>query len=89
MEAMAAIAVVVIPAILMVSTIRFRSFKTINFGWERSYIKLFVFAALLVFIATEPSWALVIIAYSYLASAFVGMALTRLRGRRPALPPEA
>ena len=45
--------------------------------------------ALLVFIATEPSWALVIIAYSYLASAFVGMALTRLRGRRPALPPEA
>ena len=51
--------------------------------------QLFVFAALLVFIATEPSWALVIIAYSYLASAFVGMALTRLRGRRPALPPEA
>ncbi len=88
-EAMAAIAVVVIPAILMVSTIRFRSFKTINFGWDRSYFKLFVFAALLVFIATEPSWALVIIAYTYLVSAFVDMALTRLRGRRPALPPEA
>ncbi len=88
-EAMAAIAVVVIPAILMVSTIRFRSFKTINFGWEQSYIKLFVFAALLVFIATEPSWALIIIAYSYLASAFVGMALTRFRGRRPAQSPEA
>ena len=48
---MAAIAVVLLPAILMVSTIRFRSFKNLNFGWDRSIFKLFVFAALLVFIA--------------------------------------
>jgi phosphatidylserine synthase len=67
----------------MVSTIRFRSFKTINFGWSRSYMKLFGFAALLVFIATEPSIALLIIAYGYLASAFIELVLTRFRGRRP------
>jgi len=85
-EAMAAIAVIVIPAILMVSTIRFRSFKTINLGWDaKPTPKLMVFAALIVFIATEPRVALVIIAYTYLASAFIGLALTYLRPRR--LPP--
>lgn len=87
-QAMAAIAVVVIPAILMVSTIKFRSFKTINFGWDRSYGKLFLFAALLAFIATEPRIALVIIAYVYLASAFIEMAVTRLRPHR-VQPPAA
>lgn len=85
-QAMAAISVVVIPAILMVSTIRFRSFKTMNLGWDRTYAKLLAFAALLVFIATEPSVALVIIAYTYLVSAFVEFALTRYRSRRPASP---
>ena len=34
-QAIAAVAVVLVPAALMVSTIRFRSFKTINFGWSR------------------------------------------------------
>jgi len=84
-QAMAAIAVIVIPAILMVSTIKFRSFKTMNLGWDRAYIKLFGFAALIVFIATEPRIALVIIAYTYLASGFIGLAMTYLRPRR--LPP--
>ena len=88
-EAMAAIAVVVVPAILMVSTVRFRSFKTINFGWNRSYTKLFGFAALLVFIATEPRWALIIIAGGYPIAAFVELLLTRLRARRSVSPPEA
>ena len=88
-QAMAAIAVIVIPAILMVSTIKFRSFKTINLGWDRApTFKLMGFAALIVFIATEPRWALVIIAYTYLVSGFVGLAITYLRPRRP-LPPEA
>jgi CDP-diacylglycerol--serine O-phosphatidyltransferase len=88
-QALAAIAVVLLPAILMVSTIRFRSFKNLNFGWDRSYFKLFVFAALLVFIAEEPRVSLVIIAYSYLLSAFVEWGLTRWRGRRSAQLPEA
>ena len=37
-QAIAAVAVVLVPAALMVSTIRFRSFKTINFGWGPSYM---------------------------------------------------
>lgn len=86
-QAMAAIAVIVIPAILMVSTIRFRSFKTINLGWDRApTLKLMGFAALIVFIATEPRWALVIIAYTYLVSGFIGLALAYLRPRRPSPP---
>jgi CDP-diacylglycerol--serine O-phosphatidyltransferase len=86
-QAMAAIAVIVVPAILMVSTIKFRSFKTINLGWDRAYIKLMGFATLIVLIATEPRIALVILAYTYLLSGFVGLALTYLRPRR--LPPPA
>ncbi len=81
-QAMAAIAVVVIPAVLMVSTVKFRSFKTINFGWDRSYGKLFAFAALIVIIATEPRIALVVMAYAYVVSGFVELAVTRLRGSR-------
>jgi CDP-diacylglycerol--serine O-phosphatidyltransferase len=88
-QAMAAIAVVVIPAVLMVSTIKFRSFKTINLGWDRSYIKLFGFAALLVFIATWPRGALMIIAYTYLASGLIGLLVARMRSRRPSPLPEA
>ena len=32
-------------------------------------------------IATHPQWTLVVIAYSYLASAFIGMAITRFKHR--------
>lgn len=85
-QAMAAIAVVIIPALLMVSTIKFRSFKTLNLGWDRAYIKLMGFAVLLVFIATEPRIALVIIAYTYLASGFVELAISRSRARRHPTP---
>ena len=86
-QAVAAIALVLIPAALMVSTIRFRSFKTINFGWSASYMKLIVVAALIAFIATEPRVTLVILAYGYLLSAFIEMAMVRLRHREE--PPRA
>ena len=78
-----------VPAALMVSTIRFRSFKTINFGWSPSYLPLFVIAVLIAFIATEPRVTLVILAYSYLLSAFVELGLTRLRAHREEPPPAA
>ncbi len=79
--------VVLVPAALMVSTIRFRSFKTINFGWSLSYINVVVIAGLIALIATEPRVTLVILAYTYLLSAFVEMGLTRLRAHRDATPP--
>jgi phosphatidylserine synthase len=71
----------------MVSTIRFRSFKDINLGYQRSYLPIFAFALLLVFIFTEPQVTLLILAYSYLSSAFIGLLITRLRNRRE--PPAA
>jgi CDP-diacylglycerol--serine O-phosphatidyltransferase len=86
--ALAAVAVVLVPGALMVSRIRFRSFKTLNLGWGPLY-RLLVFVLLVAFIATEPSIALVVLAYGYLVSAFVEMALTRHRTRRGELPPAA
>ena len=90
-QALAAVAVVIVPAILMVSTIRFRSFKSINFGWTPSYINIILVAGLIALIATAPRITLLVIAYGYLLSAFVEMALTRNRAPvedAPA-PPEA
>ncbi|HKB10309.1 MAG TPA: CDP-diacylglycerol--serine O-phosphatidyltransferase [Vicinamibacterales bacterium] len=79
--ALPAIAMVIVPAALMVSTIRFRSFKTIDAHTRRSYTVLIFVAAAIMLIATHPRLMLVVIAYSYLASAFVGLAITRLRHR--------
>ena len=50
---------------------------------------LFLFAVLIALIATEPRVTLVILAYGYLLSAFIEMALTRLRPRPGAPPPPA
>ena len=79
--ALPAIAMVIVPAALMVSTIRFRSFKTLDSQARRPYTVLIFVAAALMLIATHPRFMLVLIAYSYLASAFVGLALSRLRHR--------
>jgi CDP-diacylglycerol--serine O-phosphatidyltransferase len=83
-QALAAVAVMLVPAALMVSTIRFRSFKTINFGWGPSYMPLLLFTLLVALIFAAPQLTLLILAYGYLMSAFIGMAWTRLRSRRQA-----
>jgi CDP-diacylglycerol--serine O-phosphatidyltransferase len=75
---------VLLPAALMVSTIRFRSFKSIDLQSRRSYTVVILLAAGIALIATHPRVVLVVLAYSYLASAFVGLAISRLRrGGRP------
>ena len=79
--ALPALGMVLVPAALMVSTIRFRSFKTIDSKNRRPYTVLIFVAAGIVAIATHPQWTLVAIAYSYLASGFIGLALTRFRHR--------
>ena len=86
LQALAAVAAMLVPAALMVSTIRFRSFKTINFGWGRSYVPLFGFVLLVSFVATWPKITLPIMAYTYLLSGFVEMAVTRMRARRDGRP---
>jgi CDP-diacylglycerol--serine O-phosphatidyltransferase len=83
--ALAALAVVLVPGALMVSTIRFRSFKTLNLGWGPLY-RLLLFVLLIAGIATAPSVALIIVAYGYLVFAFVELAITRHRARREEAP---
>jgi len=82
-----ALAMVLVPAFLMVSTYRFRSIKAIDVGWRRSPFVLILFATALALIATHPRIALVVLAYTYLLSAFIGLAYTRLRARSKPVPP--
>jgi CDP-diacylglycerol--serine O-phosphatidyltransferase len=86
--ALFALAVVIVPALLMVSTVRFRSFKTFDLQLRRSYTVLLVVALGLALLAAQPQIFLVVLAYLYLASAFIGMVWTRLR-RRGQPPPAA
>jgi CDP-diacylglycerol--serine O-phosphatidyltransferase len=79
--ALPALAMVLVPAVLMVSTIRFRAFKTIDSQTRRPYTVLIFVAAGIVLIATHPRFMLVAMAYSYLLSGFVGLAVSRLRHR--------
>src|SRR5213596_3238211 len=79
--ALPAIAMVIVPAALMVSTIRFRSFKTLDSQKRRPYTVLLFIAAGIILIATHPQVMLVVIAYGYLASAFIGLAISRFKHR--------
>jgi len=81
-EAAAVLAMVIVPALLMVSTIRFRSFKTFDLQSRRSYPALLLIALGLAALAARPEEVLLVAAYAYLASGFAGLAWTRLR-RRP------
>jgi CDP-diacylglycerol---serine O-phosphatidyltransferase len=81
-EALAVVAMVVVPALLMVSTIRFRSFKSFDLQSRRSYSALLLIAVGLVLIVAQPDYLFVALAYGYLASAFIELVLTRTR-RRP------
>jgi len=80
-EALPALAMVLVPALLMVSTIRFRSFKSFDLQARRPFRVLILFAALIILIVTHPQAVLVVMAYTYLASAFIGMAWARIRRR--------
>jgi len=85
-QALPILLIVVVPAFLMVSTIRFRSFKTLDLQARRSPTVLILLALALAAIATHPREGLVILAYTYLSSAFIGMAISRLRRRSGAAP---
>jgi len=82
-EALPVLAMVIVPALLMVSTIRYRSFKTIDLQSRRSYPVLFLIALGLALLAARPEEVLLTMAYTYLASAFIGVAWHRLRKRPP------
>jgi CDP-diacylglycerol--serine O-phosphatidyltransferase len=79
--ALPALAMVMVPALLMVSTIRFRSFKTIDLQMRRPYTVLILIAFAWTVFATHPRIVLVVMAYSYLSSAFIGLVISRIRHR--------
>lgn len=79
--ALPVLAVVLVPAALMVSTIRFRSFKTFDLQSRRPYSVLILIAGAIVAIWAHPRAVLVVMAYTYLASAFIGIAIARFKHR--------
>jgi CDP-diacylglycerol---serine O-phosphatidyltransferase len=86
------LALVLVPALLMVSKIRFRSFKDLDLSRPRSYTVLILLAAGLAAITSHPRWVLIVLAYGYLCSAFVEWGIARFRrkvAQPAALIPEA
>ena len=59
-----AIALVVVPAVLMVSTIRFRSFKSIDMQSRHPFRLLLFFALFIAALVTRPQKVLVVVAYT-------------------------
>jgi CDP-diacylglycerol--serine O-phosphatidyltransferase len=88
-QALFGMAMMMVPALLMVSTIRFRSFKTIDMGARRGYQVLIGVAGFLALVVTYPHEVLILMAYAYLLSAFVGMLRSRLRPVETAEPRQA
>lgn len=84
-----ALPMVLVPAFLMVSTIRYRSFKTIDLRAPRSYRNLILVALVIAAVTTQPQVTLVVLAYLYLVSAFVEMAIARIRRRELPTPAQS
>jgi CDP-diacylglycerol---serine O-phosphatidyltransferase len=80
-EALPVLALVIVPALLMVSTIRFRSFKSFDLQARRSYAVLILVAIGIAVLAAHAELVLLTLAYGYLASGLVGFALSRLHKR--------
>ena len=74
-----ALVMVLVPALMMVSHIRFRSFGALTLQPSRSYVGLLQFAVLIAAIAVQPQLVLFIMAYSYLVSGPIGYLVGRLR----------
>jgi len=81
-EAVVALLIMLVPAVLMVSRIRFRSINTVIPEGRRSSVSLLVIAAVIAAIAVHPQIVLVVMSYTYLVSGLAGAGLSRLRRRR-------
>ncbi len=72
-------ALLVVGAFLMVSTLRYWSFKTFDLRSRRSYFAMVGIAALLALVATEPAWALLAWSLGYTLSGPVAYVIALLR----------
>ena len=88
-ESLPVLAMVLGPALLMVSNIRFRSFKTFDLRFRHNYRYLLGVALFLGAVTASPEWTLVAMAYTYLASGFIGLAMGKRRGATIPTPAEA
>lgn len=90
-EATVAVASVVALSFLMVSTLRYQSFKNLDLMRRRSYINVLGIALLFLLVALHPEWTLLCLATGYAVSgpfAYV-VGLLRRRGEPPAAPAPA
>ena len=74
-----ALAMVLVPAVMMVGRIKFRAFGALTLRPRSSFLVLLQFALLIAAIAVKPKPVLFIMAYSYLASGPIGFVIGRLR----------
>ena len=81
LAALAVLALVIVPGLLMVSTIRFYSFKTIDLQSRRAYPVLALLALGLALIVGWHETMLLAISYAYMTSGPVMWAWSRLRRR--------
>ena len=81
-EAVLALLVVIMPAGLMVSRIRFRSFGAFTPKRRHSYLTLFAIAGVMAAIAIHPQLVLIVMAYAYVLWGLTYGALSRIRRRR-------
>jgi CDP-diacylglycerol--serine O-phosphatidyltransferase len=86
--AFVALALMVVPALLMVSTIRFSSFKTVDTQRWRSYKVLALVALVIAVIQLHPSIVLLGLAYLYMLTGISAAVWARFR-RRGTPPPSA
>ena len=70
---------VLVPAIMMVSRIKFRAFGALTLRPRSSFLVLLQFALLIAAIAIQPAPVLFVMAYSYLASGPIGLLMRRQR----------
>ena len=82
MGALFTMTILVVAAFLMVSTLRYWSFKTVDLKSRRSYFAMVGIAAMLALVATEPAWALLAWSVGYTASGPVAylIGLARRKG---------
>ena len=78
--ALLALTMLLVPALLMVSTIRFQSFKTLDLGIKRGYRGLVIVAGVIAILVAYPHETLIVMAYVYFASGFIGLLTSRKAG---------
>ncbi len=79
--ALIALAVMIVPALLMVSTIRFNSFKSVDSPQRRSYKVLALVALVIAVIQLHPKFVLLALAYLYMLAGLAGALWARFRRR--------